>query len=136
MKNRFRVLAAAALLPFSFAHAATFDWNNPLGGSFETPTNWTPATPGPGPGATDTASFNLASTYNVKFSSDPTNTELQLSAGTVGFSSTLASTYTLSGAAGINTNFSLSGMTLSAESVNLNSTANINFGGTLRATRT
>jgi T5SS/PEP-CTERM-associated repeat protein len=51
------------------------NWINPAGGDFATPGNWNPSET---PDVTHTAAFNLSGDYTVQFSSDVTNSRLQV----------------------------------------------------------
>lgn len=55
--------------------AASIAWNNPAGGSWNQPTNWTPAQV---PGAGDSAVIQLAGTYTVDLPSTVTLTSIEL----------------------------------------------------------
>jgi fibronectin-binding autotransporter adhesin len=70
------------LLPV-YCHAANDVWDNNPGGNWANGANWVD---GSTPGNTDTATFNLALTYNVIFSAPPPAIQnLTVSAGTVTF---------------------------------------------------
>jgi T5SS/PEP-CTERM-associated repeat protein/autotransporter-associated beta strand protein len=80
---RCRVVTAAVFALAAPASAQTFDWNNPNGGSFATPGNWTPAGP---PGANAVARFNVPSTFTVTFPGSVTNGLLTFSQGNMTWS--------------------------------------------------
>lgn len=71
----------------------TLSWNNPAGGSFHLGSNWTPSGP---PGVTQSALFNLSSSYFVTFTSNVENRGLTVSRGAVAFNIGAGNTYTLS----------------------------------------
>lgn len=64
MRRQLTILAAAflSLAVTNSAFAIIRDWNNNLGGSFGTPTNWTP---NGAPNVSDIARFSLPDTYTV-----------------------------------------------------------------------
>src|SRR5436305_3794094 len=74
-----RLLAGAVLaeLPPSGARAADVSWNNPSGGSFQAPANWSTHSV---PTAGDNAIFDLASAnpYAVSFSGDAQSSMLSV----------------------------------------------------------
>lgn len=61
-----------------------FSWTDPNGGDWNDATNWTSSTGTPPPNLpTDIVTFDLASTYNVRFQSGINNASLTVSSGTV-----------------------------------------------------
>ena len=82
--QRHRVFLAAALLSIcaaSSVDAATYDWSNTSGGTFNTAANWTPA--GGPPGSNDTARFSLATAYTINFGNSATVNTLTQTQGDV-----------------------------------------------------
>ena len=70
-------------LQFDVLSDITVQWNNPSGGDFSTPGNWTGSQV---PGTLDEALFTLAGqSYTVDFSTDVTNNELTVQDGVVNF---------------------------------------------------
>ena len=71
MQDRTRLRAASAAVAFSLLASADVradvSWTNSAGGNFTAGSNWNTGTP---PAATDTAAFDLASTYAVRFPGD------------------------------------------------------------------
>ena len=83
MRRRNSVLIVVGITCAStagMARAQTFDWINTSGGTFSTPTNWSPLGP-PGPGGI--ARFALPNTYNVTFSGSATILRHTVSQGNV-----------------------------------------------------
>ena len=62
--------------------ATTCYWTNSSGGTFNTAANWNSGA-GPAPVSGDTAQYDLAATYTVTFTSNPTNVTVNQTAGTV-----------------------------------------------------
>ena len=74
---------SAALLCIGFAspaRAVTYSWSNAAGGTFSNAANWSPIGT---PSSSDTAQFNLASTYTVTFNTSATVNTLTQSQGDV-----------------------------------------------------
>ncbi len=80
----------------------TYVWNNPAGGNFNTPTNWTPNRSAPA--SDDILEFSDGGTYNVTNIPTQTIGQLKVKNGTkVGFNATTPNTLTISG--GVGTDF-------------------------------
>ncbi len=90
--------ALRALVPFSLlatvsspAFAVRYDWINAAGGFAGVAANWNPATR---PGALDTLTFDLASTYGVTFGANVSSTNrIRVFDGTVNFDHPVAHTH-------------------------------------------
>jgi T5SS/PEP-CTERM-associated repeat protein len=82
------------------AVAADRFWITPTGGTFGAIANWSATDGGAGgasvPGVADIANFTLNNTYEVNFTTDPFNTDLDVENGNVTFDLNL-NTYTLTG---------------------------------------
>ena len=64
--------------------APAFNWNNPAGGRFDSALNWTP-TGGPPDSNFDTAVFDILAVYDVDFSNNVVNRNLEVTTGSVTF---------------------------------------------------
>ena len=85
MNQRTIVICLAVILSgleVNDSQAATINWNNPLGGSFENPGNWSPF--GPPTFGIDVC-FNLPNTYTVNFGTSANSGSLTVLAGNVSF---------------------------------------------------
>ncbi len=98
-KNYMNRFALFSLFVAGFAgasHAANISWINPASGTFQTASNWSPATV---PGTADTAVFgstaSLIAPITVTFAASITNTALDVQDGSPTFSIGSANTYTL-----------------------------------------
>jgi len=79
--------------------AATYEWTNPVSGTYSTASNWNlvAGSGTPPPVAGDTALLNEAGTYTVTFSANAASDVITDTAGTVTFASnsSIARTYNL-----------------------------------------
>ncbi len=75
----YALLLLIVLSVTSTAHATNFAWVSPLGGSFHTAGNWSPAG-GPPDDGDDVAIFGFSSTMTVSFASDVLNDRLDMTA--------------------------------------------------------
>lgn len=93
-----RLLCAAAMsaLCGGVSLAQTIQWNNASGGTFSVGTNWLGLV---APGPANSAQFALNSAYTTTFTTSPTNINLNVSAGTVTFTTATAQAYNLTGSA-------------------------------------
>lgn len=96
---RFLVVGGLSLVATVFTAApvagqTTYDWNDPVGGSFQDAGNWTPA--GGPPSGLDTARFNSSGSYPVTFSADRSHQFLHVGSDDVFFDLSNR-TYTLTG---------------------------------------
>jgi hypothetical protein len=85
-------------LPAATCAAATYEWTNPVNGTYSTAGNWT-LTSGSGtppPVAGDTALLNEVGTYTVTFSANAASDVLSDTAGTVTFASNTSTVRTYS----------------------------------------
>ena len=73
-KKKIALLLAALFFPISATHAGNKLWTSPVGGFYETPSNWTPNT---APGADDIAIFGMPDPLNVGLLGDRTVGGLQ-----------------------------------------------------------
>src|SRR5450432_895381 len=124
MKTTFLILVSFAFVAHTFAGSAT--WNsNPASHSWNTASNWTPATVPNGPA--DIATFGVSQTTQINETAAITLNGITFSPGSSGYAISVTGTLTISGQGIINNSSCADG--ISADVTNQSNFGSLSFHG-------